>query len=80
MPVSFKMVETKQAIYNFANIVIELCLMFSVLFVFMSLVGGVLLSSVSMASVQHYKITPAELEISSLADAITCRIAARDAL
>jgi len=46
-------------------------------------VGGwrwLLLSSVSMASVQHYKITPAELEISSLADAITCRIAARDAL
>jgi hypothetical protein len=42
--------------------------------------GGVLLSSVLMASVQHYKITPAELEISSLADAITCRIAARDAL
>jgi EKC/KEOPS complex subunit CGI121/TPRKB len=29
---------------------------------------------------KHYKITPAELEISSLADAITCRIAARDAL
>ncbi|CAK9219873.1 unnamed protein product [Sphagnum troendelagicum] len=29
---------------------------------------------------KHYKITPAELEISSLADAITCRIAARDAI
>ncbi|KAJ0009927.1 hypothetical protein Pint_34415 [Pistacia integerrima] len=31
-------------------------------------------------SVQHYKISGPELEISSLTDAITCRIAARDAL
>ncbi|PQM33598.1 EKC/KEOPS complex subunit Tprkb [Prunus yedoensis var. nudiflora] len=29
---------------------------------------------------QHYKITSVELGISSLADAITCRIASRDAL
>lgn len=29
---------------------------------------------------KHYKITAPELEISSLSDAITCRIAARDAL
>ncbi|WOG89649.1 hypothetical protein DCAR_0208887 [Daucus carota subsp. sativus] len=29
---------------------------------------------------KQYKITPAELAISSLADSITCRIAARDAL
>lgn len=29
---------------------------------------------------QHYKISGPELGISSLADAITCRIAARDAL
>ncbi|KAK1263023.1 hypothetical protein QJS04_geneDACA021748 [Acorus gramineus] len=29
---------------------------------------------------KHYKISSVELGISSLADAITCRIAARDAL
>ncbi|CAN4107701.1 unnamed protein product [Withania somnifera] len=29
---------------------------------------------------EHYKISNLELEVSSLADAITCRIAARDAL
>ncbi|XP_008800781.1 EKC/KEOPS complex subunit TPRKB [Phoenix dactylifera] len=29
---------------------------------------------------KHYKVSPQELAISSLADAITCRIAARDAL
>lgn len=29
---------------------------------------------------QHYKISAAELGISSLGDAITCRIASRDAL
>ncbi|THU63393.1 hypothetical protein C4D60_Mb01t15290 [Musa balbisiana] len=29
---------------------------------------------------KHYKITPQELAISSLSDAIVCRIAARDAL
>ena len=36
---------------------------------------------INQAQIQkHYKISNLELEISSLADAITCRIAARDAL
>lgn len=34
----------------------------------------------SVLFLQQYKITTAELEGSSLEDAITCRIAARDAL
>jgi len=30
--------------------------------------------------VQYYKITPAEVEVSSLEEAVTCRVAARDIL
>ena len=36
--------------------------------------------TVLFSSPQHYKISSQELEISSVPDAITCRIAARDAL
>lgn len=40
----------------------------------------VLASDAQWFNPQHYKITGPELGISSLADAITCRIASRDAL